>query len=249
VDGYRYSTFFYKQRNSDGGKMFAGPLWDFDLGFGNLNYSWRHQAHNQWGYLNYGPNEAFCMHWWARLMEDPVYVSRVKTRYSKLRSSVLHSDSVMFYIDRQVDYLGDAIDRNFDRWRILGTYVWPNNFVGQTHALEINYLKNWINNRLTWMDSQWLITTGLSPEEESGILSVYPNPATSYINVQLNSVNNGEFSVSLFDMHGVEVFKGNSSFAGTEPFRMNIGNLSPGFYLLRITGHDQKIYTGKVIRQ
>ncbi len=38
VDGYRLSTFMYKQRDSDGGKLFMGPVWDFNLGFGNANY-------------------------------------------------------------------------------------------------------------------------------------------------------------------------------------------------------------------
>ncbi len=62
VDGYRYSTFFYKQKDSDGGKLFAGPQWDFDLCYGNVDYSPTNLATDQWLYPHYGPNEGFPMH-------------------------------------------------------------------------------------------------------------------------------------------------------------------------------------------
>ncbi|MEN9334566.1 MAG: hypothetical protein RLY35_1746, partial [Bacteroidota bacterium] len=38
VDGYRISTFLYKERFSEGGKLVAGPLWDFNIALGNSNY-------------------------------------------------------------------------------------------------------------------------------------------------------------------------------------------------------------------
>ena len=46
-----------------------------------------------------------------------------------------------------------AIDKNFDTWDILGIYVWPNNFVGYTFTEENDYLKDWVRDRLNWMDS------------------------------------------------------------------------------------------------
>ena len=45
-----------------------------------------------------------------------------------------------------------AIDKNFQIWDVLGNYVWPNYFVGQTYDEEVVYLKTWINDRLLWMD-------------------------------------------------------------------------------------------------
>ena len=35
IDGYRLSTFMYKEK---GGKLTLGPIWDFNLAFGNANY-------------------------------------------------------------------------------------------------------------------------------------------------------------------------------------------------------------------
>ena len=45
-----------------------------------------------------------------------------------------------------------AAERNFVTWDILGTDVHPNNFVGDAYDDEINYLKDWISDRLSWMD-------------------------------------------------------------------------------------------------
>ena len=37
VDGYRLSSFFYKDRKSNNGKIVAGPVWDYDLAFRNAD--------------------------------------------------------------------------------------------------------------------------------------------------------------------------------------------------------------------
>jgi hypothetical protein len=59
-------------------------------------------------------------------------------------------------IDSYYDTLNNLenAERNFQRWPILGEWVWPNQFVGSTYEEEVNYLKDWLNQRLTWMDAQ-----------------------------------------------------------------------------------------------
>lgn len=38
VDKYKFSTYFIKENDNQGGKLFAGPAWDFNLGYGNVDY-------------------------------------------------------------------------------------------------------------------------------------------------------------------------------------------------------------------
>ena len=45
-----------------------------------------------------------------------------------------------------------AVYRNYTKWIILGLYIWPNNYVGNSFESEIEYLKNWIINRNQWLD-------------------------------------------------------------------------------------------------
>jgi hypothetical protein len=57
-------------------------------------------------------------------------------------------------IDATAGQLGEAQERNFQKWSILGVYVWPNWFVADTYAAEIGFMKDWLTGRLEWIDSQ-----------------------------------------------------------------------------------------------
>ena len=49
----------------------------------------------------------------------------------------------------------EAQVRNYVRWPILGTYVWPNWYIGITYQDEIDWMKQWLASRLAWMDGQF----------------------------------------------------------------------------------------------
>jgi hypothetical protein len=46
-----------------------------------------------------------------------------------------------------------SIDINFQISNVLGTYLWPNSFVGQPANQEIDFLKSWLSDRSLWMDA------------------------------------------------------------------------------------------------
>ncbi len=246
IDGYRYSTFFHKQRDSKGGKLVAGPLWDFDLGYGNLNYSSRHQLPQNWAYLNYGPNENYCMHWWARLMEDPKYEAELKLRWSELRQTILHTDTLMAYIDARVEELGSAVDRNFTQWPILGVWVWPNYFVGPTYETEVYSLKNWIKHRLNWMDDSWLLTTSYVLPVLEEQISVFPNPARESISIEL--AVQGNTRLQLFNSSGVKVKETQIEAFPGNMYPIDLTTLQPGVYILRIMVGKNPPSVHKIIR-
>jgi len=84
--------------------------------------------------------------------QDSVYWNQVQCRWSALRQGILSDFSVDSVIDANVSLLGDAVNRNFERWPILNEYVWPNNYVGGSYESEIEYLKQWIHTRFLWLD-------------------------------------------------------------------------------------------------
>jgi hypothetical protein len=65
----------------------------------------------------------------------------------------LRTDRILAEVDSTALYLTEAQQRNFERWPILGTHVWPNSFVGETYQQEIEYLKDWLRERTAWMDA------------------------------------------------------------------------------------------------
>ena len=154
VDGFRISTWMVKDKNE---KLKMGPIWDFNLAFGNADYCAGGES-NVWAYrLNercpggYWP----IPFWWERLLQDPEYVSKVKSRWKELRGTVFSSSNVNRMIDDYELILisSGSIKRNFERWPVLGTYVWPNNYIGSDYSDEMKFIRNWITERMSWLDS------------------------------------------------------------------------------------------------
>ncbi|NVO21088.1 MAG: CotH kinase family protein [Bacteroidetes bacterium] len=153
VDKYRYSTYFHKQKDSDGGKLFAGPAWDFNLGYGNVNYWDPGIDYTGWLYEMVYPSEYSIIYWWKRMMEDPYFRDLTKTRWTMLREDKLSNIHLNAIIDSISSFTEEARIRNYERWPILGTYVWPNyNWQGNTYEDEVAYFRNFLLDRVSWMD-------------------------------------------------------------------------------------------------
>ena len=154
VDGYRLSTYLYKDR---GEKMNIGPIWDFNLSFGNADYCGG-ERYDVWCYKF---NER-CLgdlwnipFWWNRILEDEKFVMNLKNRWNDLRGNILSDENLINIIDIKYSLLNnetDVIKKNFEKWKIFGIYIWPNSFIGNNYYEEIEFLKNWIKNRTQWLD-------------------------------------------------------------------------------------------------
>ncbi|MFT6686284.1 MAG: hypothetical protein ACJAVH_001553, partial [Bacteroidia bacterium] len=153
VDGFRLSTYFYKDKDSKGGKLSLGPLWDFNLAFGNADYC-QGSLTTGWGSdFNQNCSDTYTIpFWWNKLKTDTTYINELKCRWDSLRVHQMHTDSIFLSIDSLVVQLDESQERNFMKWSILDSYVWPNNYVGLSYENEITYLKNWIEDRVVWMD-------------------------------------------------------------------------------------------------
>ena len=143
VDAYRISTFFYKDSDQKYGKLIAGPLWDFNLAFGNANYC-NGGDFNDW-IMNSDCNDNMPF-WWNELNGNSHYVEELNSRWFFLRNNILKSENIFHYIDSLASEAYEAQSRNFNQWDILHDYVWPNNYIGYNYSNEITYLKYWIQN-------------------------------------------------------------------------------------------------------
>lgn len=162
VDAYRYSTYFFKHHVKDGDKLHAGPGWDFNLGYGNVDYWAPGISTSGWVYTGVTPVPWSIMYWWKRLMEDPYFRNLLKTRWTGLRQDQFSDENLQLIVDDLVEDLGLAIDRNYERWPILGEYVWPNYFVGDTYEEELDYFTGFLFDRVEWLDAN-IPGTMLSP--------------------------------------------------------------------------------------
>ena len=243
VDGYRFSTFFHKDKDSDGGKLHAGPLWDFDLCYGNEDYTDFNLATDTWLYSKFQDQYGGRMHWWARLMEDLGYRAVFISRWKELRKQAFHTDSIMTFLDNTIEYLGTAVDRNFERWPVLGEYVWPNYYIGETYEDEVVYLKEWIEARVNWMDANIMLAENVSENYAMEDILVFPNPASDQINLYFYLVFPGEIRIGIYDLLGrkvvdEELFQEN---AGYQFISLEINHLVSGYYVLQVFKGDKRI--------
>jgi hypothetical protein len=84
-------------------------------------------------------------------------------RWGELRTNVLATSNVLARVDELAKLLGEAQARNFERWPILGRNVNPNWFVGASYDEEVQWMKNFIQTRLAWIEKQFLAAPEVSP--------------------------------------------------------------------------------------
>ena len=154
VDAYRLSTFIHKDIS---GKLKMGPIWDFNLAFGNANYC-NGDAVDKWMFKfnDYCQGDLWKVpFWWKRLLEDDSFKAKIVTRWFDLRQNTLSNDSIFQLLNGFVEKLkiSGSVDRNFLRWQILDKWIWPNAYMGANYDEEIDYLSTWLLNRLQWIDS------------------------------------------------------------------------------------------------
>lgn len=237
VDGYRISTFLHKERFSEGGKLIAGPLWDFNLGWGNSNYcSGSDTTGWEIDFNNFCPGGLDNPFWWRRMLEDSLYTNEVNCRWLSLRNGVLRTDNLMSYIDSLAEILEVPASRNYNKWPILGTYVWPNNFIGLTYQEEIDYMKSWILGRLTWMDNNMFGTcpnAGIENSTENNI-TIYPNPTS---NILKFAGLVGDDQLIITDVFGKIIYKVNVNSQAT----IDLSDFQNGLYLVELLKNKKTI--------
>lgn len=153
VDGYRKSAYFYKKADADGGKVFAGPVWDFNIAYGNADYcdGWKldelvYQGRNVCADLQSVPR------WWDTLYANPAFTTPLRCRWNTLRQGVLADTAMMATLSDLGRLLGDAEKRDHATWPVIGQHLWPNYYVGNSYAEELEYLQDWITGRAAWLD-------------------------------------------------------------------------------------------------
>jgi len=135
------------------GKIYQSLVWDFDIAFGNANHiTWEQGA------SSVGPDGWFiktCSPWFDRFFMDPVFVTALKQKWNDLKPQF---DKLPSYIQGQADMLRAAADRNFKSvsdggagWSIHSK-IWPNYEDRGSYEAEVEFLINFVNARLEWLD-------------------------------------------------------------------------------------------------
>ena len=250
VDGYRFSTYFYKDKAD---KLTMGPLWDYDLAWHNANYCGGESAAG-WAYLNSAacPGKPF---WWRRLLSDPAFAGEVGRRWQTLRQTVLSEARLNAYLDSTAAQLDESQQRNFQAWPILGVYVWPNPApIATTYRGEVDNLQTWLHARLAWLDANLpapAVTTATATPQLFAQTTAYPNPFGAALTVELRLPRPAAVRLELLDLTGRQVAAQATGPLPAGPSQRTWpvpASVGAGLYLLRISSPDAT-RTIRVMRQ
>ena len=137
VDAYALSTYYHKDR---GGKLRAGPVWDYNLTYGNDLFVWGFDRSYtdvwQFGYSNTGS------YFWGDLFNNSTFKCYLAKRFDELtkEGQPLNFNYISNLIDSTITLISEATNRENERWETI------DDFSG-----EIATMKVWIQERITWM--------------------------------------------------------------------------------------------------
>ena len=260
VDGYRLSTFFYKDKESVDNLIYIGPIWDFNLAFGNANYydggntdGWQVEINTNSSFINDGFKVPF---WWDKLMADPKFVNDLQCRWQNVRQKKFSVDRLLSYIDSVANVLDEAQARNFERWPILDQYIWPNRVWLGTYPKEVTYLKGWLEARMLWIDEN---LAGECLSSLTGHQSVfpgqfslhqnYPNPFNPVTVISWQLAVGSYVNLSIFNLRGQKVVTllSESQPAGYHQIQWDASGLASGIYLYRFVTDQGFSQTRKLV--
>jgi len=242
VDGYRLSTYMYKDRNSTDRRIVMGPVWDYDLAFRNANYcsgsdtrGWAYQFNT----VCPGDGAGLIPFWWNRLMTDTAFIGSLRCRWKARRQNILSLTRLNAFIDSVAREVDEAQQRHFRRWPILGQYVWPNpDPIPTSYAGELAALKNWLQDRLGWIDEN-LPDAGACADfaDIEGTLrfSIYPNPMVNSAEVLIRSKFDQGLTLRVLDMTGREMMNQKQFISrGNTRISLNAPWWPAGIYMLEV---------------
>lgn len=150
---------FYMHKDA-GGKLKAGPAWDYDWGsFIPQNKISHDGESSNAGVIKDNYTMRYTM-WYQYLFNDPTFVSLVKERWAALKSNMY---GALMYLDQQAALVAESDVYNHAMWPITGMivnydytrfYGFPNFDEQMSFNDAISTMRNNLSARLSWLDTQ-----------------------------------------------------------------------------------------------
>ena len=198
ADSYQYSTYFHKDRN---GKLRAGPVWDFDLTYGNDLFNWGYdRSHtNVWQFDN-GDNIG--SKFWRDLYNNPTFQCYLTKRWKELTATNMPLN--YFVVAEKIEHLSkltsEAMVRENNRWRTI-----PN------QSGEITKMKEWIQSRINWLNTRLTDYTACSnpvlPELVISKINYNPLPVDKFNSEDLEFLEIKNISNQNINLTGIYLSK------------------------------------------
>jgi subtilisin-like proprotein convertase family protein len=253
IDGYKLSTYLYKDNVLAGGKLVMGPAWDYDIAWHNANYGGA-DFEQWWQYMNANTIEPIPW-WWSKLMTDDYFKNMVNCRWQTLRKNVLSQSNIYSIIDDYSGQVNEAQERNFIQFPILDAIIFPNppGQVVNNYKASVDDLKSWVVNRGTWLDQNVpgsCKDAGIGEYDNAGIaLMAYPNPFDNKITIFYSLPEETEVRTEIVNTLGqmIQVGENTRKSPGDHEEEIDLRSGAAGTYLLKVQA-GKNTYFKKIIK-
>jgi len=252
-DGFKKSVFLYKDRFKNGGKIKAGPIWDFDWAWKNIwgCFTSEKTDGSEWAHhVNDCPTDNYGHGWYIRFLQDSSFTQQLRCTYEDYRQTIFDTTYIFHYIDSVGATVQQAQLRHFKKWPILGiSGPAPEVLaIATTYEAELDTLKSWIVKRLNWLDANipgLCTTTALNEaQQESDLLNVYPNPTSGILHFDRKD-RNYTATLLLYDQAGRLL---ESKQIPPDQWSFEVALKAAGIYFFTIMDSNGKTQFGRVVR-
>ena len=229
-----WSTFMYKKRNND--LFYVGPVWDFDLAYENDSRTYPVNSKNEWVY-QFGSTANGMRDFVNRILSDPQLLNELKQLYAGYRDSGIISHSALLaVVDEYEEELNQSQRLNFLRWKILNSRVHMNPLALGSFSAEVNQVRNYIINRIAWMDTKLSYVPNATVDEKVRSRYIWVQDGVLHLE---NIGKRDRFTI--YDISGRLIVAVNQA-----PTTYTI-TLSKGVYIIQLLTADGKQLNEKVL--
>ena len=147
-----WSVFMYKERDED--LLHVGPVWDFDLAFENDNRTYPINKKTKYVYQDGGSCAGNMRTFVNNIVNDASAGSQLLAIWGEARQAGLNEDNLFAFIDRWAAELEQSQRLNFLRWPVMNQKVQKNPVIWGSYQAEVDNVKNFLKERLVWMDKK-----------------------------------------------------------------------------------------------
>lgn len=134
---------------SEDGSLYMGPLWDYDLAFGNQVYDDGDGSDN--GYVGFAIRDRDRSKiWLSTMFKNPAFVTLLK---SKMAVIAANEEEIMSYIDSKHKELKKSALYNDKLWHLMTPGGASDEAIEKAYDDQIAYLKDWLHGRIQWMNT------------------------------------------------------------------------------------------------
>ena len=150
-----WNCFLYKERNDE--SFYVGPIWDNEMTFDNDNRVYPINCKEDF-IFNYGLSAGTMDKFINKILQNSLVINKTITIWKEITKTRLNMNYLSNFIDNQINLIKESRKLNFMRWNISNKKLSFNQKIYSSYEEEINYVKDFINNRINWLNNYILGT-------------------------------------------------------------------------------------------